>query len=311
MSTTTVLLTGGSSFTGLWFAERLAKAGYHVVAPLQRAVGDYAGAYGVRVRRLTTIAEIIERCSFGSDALLALISDREFSVLCHHAARVTNHKSLDFDVMDALHNNTHNLQNILARAKGLRGVILTGSVFEADELGKGLSSEAFSPYGLSKTLTSAVFRYWCGHFNIPLTRFIIPYPYGPLEGTNFCARMMESWARNNAVIVPSPHTLSDNTPVLPLATAYADCVGKILAGAAPSHLAPSGYLESRGAFAQRMAQEMSARLGWRCAVELSLQQDPVESVSRINAGKIGATQLVWDEEKAWDDLADYYRTIYA
>ena len=47
-----ILLTGASSFTGLWIAEALAAAGYEVVAPLTRDADAYPGLRGERVARL-------------------------------------------------------------------------------------------------------------------------------------------------------------------------------------------------------------------------------------------------------------------
>ena len=44
-----ILLTGGSSFTGLWFARSLAAKGHTVVAPLKGS--DYSGLRGERVSR--------------------------------------------------------------------------------------------------------------------------------------------------------------------------------------------------------------------------------------------------------------------
>ena len=37
-----ILLTGASSFTGMWFARELAQAGHEVVATFQRAHDAYA-----------------------------------------------------------------------------------------------------------------------------------------------------------------------------------------------------------------------------------------------------------------------------
>ena len=47
-----ILLTGASSFTGLWITEALAAAGHEVVAPLTRDADAYSGLRGERVARL-------------------------------------------------------------------------------------------------------------------------------------------------------------------------------------------------------------------------------------------------------------------
>ena len=65
---------------------------------------------------------------------LDLIGAQSFDLLCHHAARVTGYRSPDFDVVAALAENTRELPRVLRtmRANGMRGVVLTGSVFEAE-----------------------------------------------------------------------------------------------------------------------------------------------------------------------------------
>ena len=82
-----VLLTGASSFTGLWFAEKLGSIGVEVVAPLRSAPDAYDGVRARRAGRLGEIAEVVPACIFGSDRFLDLVSVRSFDALCHHAAR--------------------------------------------------------------------------------------------------------------------------------------------------------------------------------------------------------------------------------
>jgi nucleoside-diphosphate-sugar epimerase len=303
-----VLLTGASSFSGLWFAETLAAAGIRVIAPIQRSVGDYEGIRAQRVQRLAAVADIVENCSFGSDAFIALMQQNKVQVLCHHAAQLANHRSPDFDVIAALSNNTHNLRQVLEEAPDLRSVILTGTVFEANEGGVDSAHiEAFSPYGLSKTLSSSMFRYWCATNRIPLTRFIIPHPFGPFEEFNFCSYLMNCWGKGEVARVKTPDHFLDNIPVSLMAKAYADCVKRILSGEVIAHVAPSGYVGRQGAFAQRVAHEMSCRLNWACALEMQPQSPAAQPVTRTNSDKLDATALGWDANQAWDGLAEYYR----
>ncbi len=68
-----VLLTGASSFTGYWFADRLHAAGAHVVAPLRGPAAGYTeGVRAERVRRLQSVAEIVDDAPFGSPRFLDL-----------------------------------------------------------------------------------------------------------------------------------------------------------------------------------------------------------------------------------------------
>ncbi len=306
----TVLLTGASSFTGLWFAESLAAAGFDVVAPLRLASEDYEGLREARVQRLARVATIVDSCPFGSDAFVALLRDRAIHTLCHHAAQVENYKSLDFDAAEALRLNTYNLRLVLENAKALRSVVLTGSVFEADEGAGTQPREAFSPYGLSKTLTGEVFRYWCGHNKLPLTRFVIPNPFGPYEEPRFCHYLMKTWSSGHVAEVKTPDYVRDNIPVSLLAKIYADGVARIAGGERLERMAPSFYAESQGAFTQRLAREMKARLPLACAVDLLPQTEFVEPLVRVNTDKTDVARFGWNEIAAWDDLATYYQATY-
>ena len=108
-----VLLTGASSFSGYWFAAKLHAAGFDVVAPLRGAVSAYAGVRGERVRKLAAVTTVVPDCPFGSSRFMDLLSNECFDVLCHHAARVTDYRSLDFDVVQALAENTNNIRKII------------------------------------------------------------------------------------------------------------------------------------------------------------------------------------------------------
>ena len=74
-----------------------------------------------------------------------------------------------------------------------------------------------------------------------------------------------------------------------------------------SRLAPSGYVESQGSFAQRVAGEMRRRLGAECGLNLAQQTEFDEPRIRINTDPLDADRLGWDEARAWDELAEYYQ----
>ncbi len=146
----------------------------------------------------------------------------QWDLLCHHATESANYKSADFDVLAALKSNALNLRAVLAALKnaGLRGAMLTGSVFENDE-GKGDEPlRAFSGYGLSKGLTWQMFRHYAGEANVPLGKFVIPNPFGPFEEPRFTAHLMKNWRDGKIAGVRTPDYLRDNIHVELLAAAY-------------------------------------------------------------------------------------------
>ena len=204
-------------------------------------------------------------CPFGSDAFLALIKAQPgtIDVLCHHGAEVGDYRSPDFDPYRAAATNLYRLPEVL-RALDQRGcgrLVLTGSVFEAGEGAGSAPLRAFSPYGLSKTLTSAAAEYYAGREGFTFEKFVIPNPFGPYEEPRFTAYLMRTWlageslaCRRRAMSATTSRSISSPRPMPALSAQTrrrGPCAGSI----------PSGYPESQGAFAQRLRREAATRLG--------------------------------------------------
>jgi nucleoside-diphosphate-sugar epimerase len=305
-----ILLTGASSFTGLAFAQALSAAGHDVVAPLRGREGRYVA--GVRARRVAALphsAKVEYDCPFGGDRFLNLCAEGAWDLLCHHAAQVGDYRSAEFDVAGALAANTFGLSKVLTvlRKRGLRAVVLTGSVFEQDEGVGSAPLRAFSPYGLSKGLTAQVFSYWCREIGTRLAKFIIPNPFGPFEEPRFCAYLARSWLESKTPEVRTPLYVRDNIHVDLLAGSYVwlcEQLGK--EGSDILRLAPSGYVESQGAFAQRFAREFGARARIDCPLSLAAQTEFTEPAVRINTDPAAILLPKWSESASWDAVAAFY-----
>lgn len=301
-----ILLTGASSFTGFAFATALAAAGHELVAPLRGAAGSYNnGVRAQRVARLAGVARIVWDCPFGGPAFLAL-ADEGFDLLCHHAAQVGDYRSPEFDVAAALAANTRALPQILRAMPGLRGMILTGSVFAQNEGAGTAPREAFSPYGLSKGLTAELVAYHCRAAGVALGKFVIANPFGPFEEPRFCHHLVQSWRQGATPLVRTPFYVRDNIPIDLLAALYVGMCEQMGTAPADRRLAPSLYAETQGAFATRFADEIARRWGGACPLELAAAQEFTEPAVRINTDP--ARQLLphWDETASWDRLAAYY-----
>lgn len=299
-----ILFTGASSFTGFWFVQKLAAAGHDVVAPLRRSFENYQNLRKTRVEKILSCSDVRFEISYGSKSFQDLIENESFDLFCHHAADVTDYKSPDFDYVSALKNNTGNLPKILPALKnrGCKKVVLTGSVFEQNE---GVGSDdlrAVSPYGLSKGITSDVFHYFCQIHHIPLSKFVIPNPFGPFEEFRFTSFLMQNWIENKTAHVTMPAYVRDNIPVSLLADAYTDFIESDL-----KKLNPSGYVGTQGDFTQKFAENMRKRLNLPCEYALADQTEFLEPRERFN------TDLVdfQNDEKAWDELASYYEGVFA
>jgi nucleoside-diphosphate-sugar epimerase len=248
-------------------------------------------------------------CAFGDENFLKLIDQqKDWDLLCHHGAFVHDYKSIDFDVDAAVQANTNNLKTVLERLINVNcnKLLLTGSVFEQNEGMGEQPLRAFSPYGLSKGLTSEIFKYWCQHFDLEFRRFVIPNPFGPYEEKRFTAYLINNWLNGNTPSVNTPDYVRDNIHVSLLAKAYQNFAELIVNDSGRPRLNPSGYIESQGAFAQRLANEMKSRLGKPCELELAEQKVFDEPRIRVNFEQPDIRALEWRESEAWDKMAEFY-----
>jgi nucleoside-diphosphate-sugar epimerase len=304
-----ILLTGGSSFTGLWFARSLAARGHTVVAALKGS--DYSGLRGNRVAELRRVAEVVGDCPFGSARFLDLAGTGSWDLLCQHAAQTGDYRNPDFDVIGAVADNTKNVVAVLKAmmARGLAGVVLTGSAFEQDEGAGEAPLRAFSPYGLSKGLTWQCYRFLSETMNFNLGKFVIANPFGPFEEPRFCNYLIRSWHKGEVPAVRTPLYVRDNIHIDLLAATYATFADRVPSQRGITKFNPSFYVESQGAFAHRFATEMSSRLGVACPVTLLQQDDFAEPMVRINTDRIDGAEFGWSETAAWDAEAEFYRQV--
>ena len=310
-----IVLTGASSFTGYWFARALVECGHEVVATLSSPDDPeaYAGMRATRVVKLKAIAQTQFAAPFGSDAFLdTLRRIGPFDALCHHWAEVRGYREPNFDAIAALAANTQRLTDVLRAMKdaGCGAMVLTGSVFEQNE---GIGNEpmrAFSPYGLSKGLTGALCAFYCEREAMPLDRFVIPNPFGPYEEPRFTDYLMRTWLAGETARVGTPRYVRDNIHVDLLAKTYADFV-TATGPRGGRKLGPSGYAESQGAFAERVAREVRARTGLDCALSFTEQTEFPEPETRINTAPVDTAALGWNEAAAWDEFVRCYQHRYA
>jgi nucleoside-diphosphate-sugar epimerase len=285
----------------------LGDSGVHVIAALRSPVESYRdGVRAERVRLLSRVAEIVGEAPFGSERFFDVARIGGYDALCHHAARVGDYRSPDFDVAGALAENTANLRGVLdvLSRKGLSCVVTTGSVFEPSEGAGEAPLAAFSPYGLSKGFTSAVVSHRCRELGLSFAKFVVPNPFGPLEEPRFAAYLVRAWKTGETARVKTPDYIRDNIHVSLLAQAYVKFVRERVAGGGRDKLNPSGYAEAQGTFAERFASAMRPRLGVPCALELAVQTDFSEPLMRVNFDSAARYVGAWDEKAAWDEAAE-------
>jgi nucleoside-diphosphate-sugar epimerase len=302
-----VLLTGASSFTGMWIAEALAVAGFQVLAPLLRPKADYDPERLARIARVEQVAEVAYDRPFGSPAFLDLVQAHpDIAALAHHAADITGYRDPGFDATAAFGRNLAGAPEVLRALaeQGARVLLVTGTVFEAGEGDCPDWTLAVTPYGLSKTLTNIAFQHQAAWAGLRFGRFVIPSPYGPFEQQrSFPAYLFRSWAAGETPVVRTPLYLRDHLPAPQLARAYAAQLKALLDDpAAPEVARPSGWIATQGDFAAKVAAETARRLGRDCPVAFADQIEFPEPLRRINRDPAPAI----DEAAFWDQYVRWY-----
>lgn len=299
-----VLFTGGSSFTGTWFVRALAAVGHEVVTVFRRSEDEYEGVRGERVRLLAGVCDRRFGISFGDDAFLALVAKERFDVLCHHAALVEGYNESRFDVLGAVAANGRNIREVTEAlaSRGCSRLVLTGTFSEPGESIGERPLRAFNEYSLSKSLTASMVAYYADRAGLAFAKLVCPNPFGPYEDVRFTSYLVRMWREGAVPTVRTPAYVRDNAHVDVLAEAYA---GFVEDGRA-TYLAPSGYVETQGAFAARFADAIGARLGLACPLELAVQTEFPEPVVRVNESPLRLLVPGWDESASWDALASYY-----
>lgn len=308
-----ILFTGASSFTGFWFVRALVAAGHEVTAIVRNPLEKYQDTRLERLKILNSECNLCFNIDYGSDTFIQLIEANAFDLFCHHAADVTNYKSPDFDPVKALNNNSGPLPKILEKLKktGCTRLLLTGSVFEQGEGSGSDDLRAVSPYGLSKGLTSALFKYYAAVAGFSLGKFVIPNPFGPYEEPRFTTYLAKNWLEGKTVNVSMPDYVRDNVPVSLLAKAYVRFAEELVREKRYKQFNPSCYVGSQGTFTELFAKEMRTRIKQPCLFTVSQQIDFSEPLERVNTNPLDQKGLHWDESQSWDELADYYLTKFS
>jgi nucleoside-diphosphate-sugar epimerase len=308
--TGSILLTGASSFSGLWIAEALAAAGHRVVAPLRRREEDYSGLRLARVQRLKSIAEICFEADFTAEAFDGVVKRHgPFDLFAHHAADIANYRDPEYEVGQGVARNTERARHVfrLLKAGGAKAVIATGTTFEMDDRLPPPDDMALSPYGLSKALTNQALRHFAHWEGLAFARFVIAAPFGPWEEGRFVWSLFQAWLSDRPALVRTPAYVRDNLPAELLGKAYARLAGELMGGAGGRVARPSGFVGTQETFARKVAIEAQARLGRPCLVTAATQSTFLEPEVRVNDEP--AIPDDWDEAGFWDRYVDYYLEV--
>lgn len=300
-----VLLTGGSSFTGLWIAEALADAGFEVTATITKPLDGYTGLRANRVARLGKIARVIPEAPVASQQFLAAAREGA-DLFAHHGADIPGYRSPAYDPQAGFQRNMEGVPEAVAefaRAGG-KALMATGTYFED---GEGGGAVAASPYGVSKGLTNAAQAKLAVDAGLGFGKFVVPSPFGRWEEGRIVWSLFQAWSEGRPAEILNPAYVRDQLPVPLLADAYVSAARAVLAWPKPARFRPSGFVETVGAFAGRVANHVRVRTGWACDLVRHAQTAFPEPRERSN----DQPMVLVDEGAFWDDYVDYYVEVRA
>ncbi len=314
-----VLITGASSFTGYHFIKSLADSGAEVYATHTLSLDQYEGLKLQRLKELISLKSVnLLRIKFGTSDFISEIKRIAPDILCVHGAYVSNYKSLDFDINLSIEQNCHQLLSVFKALKEVktRALIYTGSVFEGGEGVGSIPSQHFSPYGLSKSITGQILKYYCFLNEIRFGKFVIPNPFGIFEEKRFVNYLVSNWFNNKIPVVNTPLYIRDNIPVNLLSAYYTSFLNKIILDSAQINtdlkLAPTGIIGTNQSFADKVSFEFSKRLNKVFKVEYLSQVDFSEPLFRVNYDSDLTLSIKhFNESEFWDNYVSYYLSLYS
>jgi len=126
----------------------------------------------------------------------------------------------------------------------------------------------------------------------------------------FTSYLAQEWSGGRTAAVNTPVYLRDNIHVSLLALAYRRFSESLPEVAGVIRFDPSGYVETQGAFARRVAREIGKRSGKPCQVIEVQQKEFLEPVFRVNTRSVALEHPEWSEDTAWDLLMRYYHEAF-
>lgn len=301
-----VLLTGVSSFTGFWFAQKLYEEGFKVVCPLPRKENDYNDLKLQRLELLNRHVNLIYECPYGSAKFLSLCEDH-YDVLCLHGAYVLDYSSDRFPLTHALSENLKSSEKVLENlfSKGCRRVIWTSSVFEdAVNLNDTQSGKpGWYRYALSKYLSYAAISELCRGCGYEFSRVVVTNPFGPLEDKKLSYHLFNSFLnKEKEFTIKTPYYVRDMIHVQNLAKIYSKI---IISKECIPEIRPCEYSGSMISFAKLYIEEVSKRLTINLKIN-SQNMEFNEPYSLTNDEHVTTILNEDNSEEYWDELCRYY-----
>lgn len=218
-----IIIDGSSSFTGAWFINYLCASNKISKVNYLLTKKNYFGVQRLRLGLISRNKKAIcyKSVKFGSKYYLNLLAKKNNFVLCIHGTYTKNYNNEnEFSISNAIKSNLNNIDEVFQILKDKKvKIILSDSIFQ----GNGLSN-CIGKYGISKKITNDLIHELSQKNKIPVSRIIIPNPWGEFEEKRFLSYLIRSWEKNETPHIRFPYYIRDNIYIKNLGKIYSKLV---------------------------------------------------------------------------------------
>ena len=297
-----VVITGVTSFTGVHFAVELSKQGFEVIG-YSRNLAQLNVDQKARLRFLQKNSPTIKIVDSENIKKIGKIDG-----VCLHGANTANYRRAEFET----HKSNMEFQEIadaIIKVTKPELIMYTSSYAEAELALGEKPNRSFGPYADFKTIAWNEINTKYAN-QIPIFRYVIPTPFGQLEGRRLVRYLLDSWGSNMMPEIQFPLYVRDYVPITLLREHYANIMQDSFEKGLQKVFKPSFYAETNLAFVSRYAQELRIRSKINSKFLYSADNNYLEPLIRINTEQLSQTLTNIEEKKVWDKIIeDSLRTM--
>ncbi len=301
-----IIITGISSFTGMWFANALIKKNFKVYGTLTKRKHQYKNIVLKRIVNLNKKIKIFDKLDYNSTNLTKIIIKYKFEYFHYHGFYTKDYNNSNFKFYKANFINNYNIERIikLLKENNCKRFIYTGSIFEKKEGIYNESNDAISYYGLSKSVTFSLIKLYCKKYKLPLMKIVIPNPFGEFENKKFNFYIVNKWKNNEIPKISFPNYIRDNIYIKDLIKYY---ILEICKNEFRSFIKiiPSGYSCSNEIFTNILKKNYEHIRNKKVNINIDKSAEYKMLIKRIN----GNDKLYKLKKNDWINYFQYLETL--
>lgn len=255
----TVYVSGATSFTGVWIAKNFSNQGFSVFSSGSDQVHGYDEIRQKRFSLLTSFTQKHFALSSIADLEKSILDSKPEAFVFHHHY-MNNYRSPDYEFERAVEFGKIQADVIIKSLKSVdaKGIIYTGSYFEAGERGSQLNN-VVTPYAASKTEVYKYLKAECIKHGLMLGKVVIPNPIGPLENSDrLIPTVIRKTLIKEKISIPNPNLMANNIDVRKLADNYVSVGSQNNFDQVEAR--PDGWIISTGALLQTCSTGLISQL---------------------------------------------------